>query len=85
MEQIRNNKVGLIRVGRHSGFEAVSIKGSKVKIKTKNGYDMRDASTTSWYCSFSDSGEPKNTNNVLPCGWVILKKMSREYENIFVV
>ncbi|ADR19517.1 type III-A CRISPR-associated RAMP protein Csm5 [Calditerrivibrio nitroreducens] len=74
LEQIRNNKVGLIRVGRHSGFEAVSIKGSKVKIKTKNGYDMRDASTTSWYCSFSDSGEPKNTNNVLPCGWMILKK-----------
>lgn len=72
--EIKENKVGLLRVGRHSGAEAVTIEGREIEIKTKDGYRKDTKSTTTWYFSSEDPKVLNSLDKLLPCGWVIVKK-----------
>jgi CRISPR-associated protein Csm5 len=75
---IFNGKFGndafLIRLGRHSGAEAVTIEGNR-NIKIMQGRDKspeyRDHATTLWLAS--DSPRPQNNNGLLPFGWAVLE------------
>ncbi len=63
----------LIRLGRHSGAEAVTIEGNRF-IKIMQGRDKAprylDSATTVWLAS--DEPRPKNTSNLFPFGWAVL-------------
>ena len=63
----------LIRLGRHSGAEAVTIEGNRIiKIKGRgNEFSYKDHATTLWLAS--DEPRPKNTANLLPFGWAVLE------------
>ncbi|MFN3481252.1 MAG: type III-A CRISPR-associated RAMP protein Csm5, partial [Thermodesulfovibrionales bacterium] len=68
----------LIRIGRHSGAEAVTIEGNrKIAImigRDKEGkmrYEYKDHSTTLWLAS--DSPRPQNNNGLLPFGWAVIE------------
>lgn len=74
LEQIEKNEIGLIRVGRHSGAEAVTIEGRKIKIRTRTGYRDENSSTTSWYFSPEDAGKINSMETVSPCGWAVIKR-----------
>ncbi len=64
----------VIRIGRHSGAEAVTIEGNR-KIKIKQGknrsYLTGDHATTIWFAS--DTPKPKNNNSLTPFGWAMLE------------
>ncbi len=64
----------LIRMGRHSGAEAVTIEGNR-NIKIMQGKDKqpeyRDHATTLWLAS--DEPKPTNNNSLLPFGWAMLE------------
>lgn len=64
----------LIRIGRHSGAEAVTIEGNRY-IKIMQGRDRPsiylDHATTMWLAS--DSPKPANNNGLLPFGWAVIE------------
>jgi CRISPR-associated protein Csm5 len=64
----------LIRLGRHSGAEAVTIEGNR-NIKIMQGRNRTpkyfEHSTTIWLAS--DEPRPATTNNLFPFGWAILE------------
>lgn len=63
----------LIRLGRHSGAEAVTIEGNR-NIKIMQGGDKKiylDHATTFWLAS--DTPRPNNNNGLLPFGWAVLE------------
>lgn len=64
----------LIRLGRHSGAEAVTIEGNR-NIKIMQGRNRTpkyfEHSTTIWLAS--DEPRPATTNNLLAFGWAILE------------
>ncbi|MCS7214790.1 MAG: type III-A CRISPR-associated RAMP protein Csm5 [Thermodesulfovibrio sp.] len=64
----------LIRIGRHSGAEAVTIEGNR-HIKIMQGRDRPplylDRATTFWLAS--DSPKPKTNNGLLPFGWAVIE------------
>lgn len=66
--------VFLIRLGRHSGAEAVTIEGNR-DIKIMQGRDKQpkslNHSTTIWLAS--DSPKPQNNNDLIPFGWAALE------------
>jgi len=75
-----NKTAFIIRIGRHSGAEAITIEGNRrIKImqgKNKEGqmqYEYKSSSTTIWLASES----PKQESNagLLPFGWAILEKV----------
>lgn len=80
---IRANKVMLIRIGKHSGAESITIKNARsIKIMGKNGgqTEYRDAPTTYWL--YTESRKP---NNTMPFGWALIS-FDNEYlpsSNIF--
>ena len=62
----------LLRVGRHSGAESVTLEGvRKIKIKSpKSNQDQdKDKATTWWLASTSS----KTNNNTRPFGWVLVE------------
>lgn len=71
-----NKTAFLIRLGRHSGAEAVTIEGNRY-IKIMQGRDKPlkylDHATTLWLAS--DSPKPQNNNGLLPFGWAVLEVM----------
>lgn len=66
--------VFLIRLGRHSGAEAVTIEGNR-NIKIMQGKDKKpkydDQATTLWLAS--EEPRPTNNNGLLPFGWAALE------------
>jgi CRISPR-associated protein Csm5 len=66
--------VFLIRLGRHSGAEAVTIEGNR-NIKIMQGRDKQpkflNHATTLWLAS--DSPKPQNNNDLIPFGWAVLE------------
>ncbi|HEB76853.1 MAG TPA: type III-A CRISPR-associated RAMP protein Csm5 [Nitrospirae bacterium] len=68
------NTAFLIRLGRHSGAEAVTIEGNRY-IKIMQGRDKSDLhknhATTFWLAS--DSPKPANNNGLIPLGWAVLE------------
>lgn len=63
----------LIRLGRHSGAEAVTIEGNRsIKIKGKdNDFSYKDHATTLWLAA--DNPKPENNNGLLPFGWAVME------------
>jgi CRISPR-associated protein Csm5 len=64
----------LIRLGRHSGAEAVTIEGNRnIKIMQKEGDPPKylDHATTLWLAS--DSPRPQSNNGLIPFGWAVLE------------
>lgn len=75
LNDIKDNKIALLRIGMHSGAEAVTIEGRKIDIKKKKDTVVQGLPTTTWY--FSKKSKPKNKDDLkemFPCGWVILKR-----------
>ncbi|RLA08821.1 MAG: hypothetical protein DRQ51_01340 [Gammaproteobacteria bacterium] len=73
-EQIKNNQAFLIRIGRHSGAESVTLNGAragKIKIQTPKEMDdiMADKPTTIWLAS----DQAKNNYNLIPFGWALVQ------------
>ena len=65
----------LIRIGRHSGAEAVTIEGNR-NIKIMQGYReppkySRYGSTTIWLAS--ETARPTANNGLTPFGWAVLE------------
>lgn len=71
-----NKTVFIIRIGRHSGAEAVTIEGNRyIYIKHKNKRPKYlDHSTTIWLAS--ESLKLKNNTELLPFGWAALEEVS---------
>lgn len=68
----------LVRIGRHSGAEAVTIEGNRLirimRGKNKEGrmqYEYKSYSTTIWLAS--ESPRPKSNVGLLPFGWAVLE------------
>ena len=70
-ERINSNRAFLLRVGRHSGAESVTLDGvRKIKImKGNRSPDFLEQSTTWWLAS----DEMDSTTNLLPFGWVLVE------------
>ena len=66
-------KAFLIRIGRHSGAEAVTIEGNRnIKIMLgKGSHKYEDHSTTIWLSS--DKADPGNNKSLFPFGWAVLE------------
>lgn len=67
----------LVRIGRHSGAEAVTIEGNRyIKIMQAKGQPPKflDHSTTIWLAS--EESKPKNNNGLLPFGWAMLEVLN---------
>lgn len=66
--------VFLVRIGRHSGAEAVTIEGNR-HIKIMQGRNEKpkylDHATTFWLAA--DESKPKNNNGLLPFGWAVME------------
>ncbi|MFQ5455843.1 MAG: type III-A CRISPR-associated RAMP protein Csm5 [Nitrospirota bacterium] len=72
----------LIRIGRHSGVEAVTIEGNRyIKIMQGKGNSPKylDHATTLWLAS--SASKPNSNQNLLPFGWAKISVISEdEYE-----
>ncbi len=60
----------LIRLGKHSGAEAVTIERyRKIKVRTSRGFEEKTAPTTIWLAST----DPKGNSALRPFGWAVLE------------
>ncbi|OQX24782.1 MAG: type III-A CRISPR-associated RAMP protein Csm5 [Desulfobacteraceae bacterium IS3] len=74
----------LIRIGRHSGAESITIDGHRhIKITGKRGEVPKylDHATTLWL--ISEMPNPRDISNLKPMGWVELDKLTSESEDKF--
>ncbi|GAB6183883.1 type III-A CRISPR-associated RAMP protein Csm5 [Thermodesulfovibrio hydrogeniphilus] len=63
----------LIRLGKHSGAEAVTIEGyRKIRVRTNRGSEEKTAPTTLWLAST----DPKGNSTLGPFGWAVLEVMN---------
>lgn len=68
-------KYFLIRVGKHSGAEAVTWEGlRKIRVRTRNGFQRMDSATTIWLAS--EEQRPSSIENTKPFGWVMLEVLN---------
>lgn len=73
----------VMRVGRHSGCESVTIDGHRnIRIKKKNNFVFSDKATTFWFAS--ETSKPDNPG-IKPFGWAELGEindgLANEYNN----
>ncbi|MCX8023443.1 MAG: type III-A CRISPR-associated RAMP protein Csm5 [Syntrophorhabdaceae bacterium] len=69
-----NENCSLVRLGRHSGAEAVTIEGNRsIKIMQGRGKSSKylDHSTTIWLAS--ETPRPTTNNGLIPFGWAVLE------------
>jgi len=75
----------LIRIGRHSGAEAVTIEGNRlIKIMQKKGDPpkySKDGATTIWLAS--ETSKPTSNNGLIPFGWALLEIIPLDVKNIY--
>jgi CRISPR-associated protein Csm5 len=73
-----NKSAFIIRIGRHSGAEAVTIEGNR-NIKIMQGKNKKPKylpySTTIWLAS--EESNPKNNNMLVPFGWAVMEVLER--------
>lgn len=81
----KKDNMYLVRIGRHSGAEAVTIQGHRsIKIKIKEGKDeYRDHTTTFWFTS--DIPRPADNNNLKPFGWAMIEVLEDGVNSIYTV
>lgn len=73
-EKIKKGNAFLLRVGRHSGAEAVTVTGARkgnIKIMKGKGQqpEFADAPKTLWLAA----NDPKQRTNLLPFGWLLVE------------
>lgn len=64
----------MLRIGRHSGAEAVTIEGNRhIKIMRGKGQQPKylDHTTTIWLAS--ETSKPNTNNGLLPFGWAVME------------
>jgi CRISPR-associated protein Csm5 len=75
----------LIRIGRHSGAEAVTIEGNRlITIMQKKGDPpkySKDGATTLWLAS--ETSKPTSNNGLIPFGWALLEIIPFDVKNIY--
>lgn len=74
IESRLNKNMFLIRVGRHSGAEAITIEGKReIKIMQRRGSKPKifDHSTTLWLAS--EENNPSKNDSLLPFGWAVVE------------
>ncbi len=80
IEQFKNElkiKYFLIRIGKHSGAEAVTIESvRKIKIRTAKGSIWDKTPTTIWLAS--QNKKPANLSQAIPFGWVMLEVVNAD-------
>lgn len=67
----------LVRIGRHSGAESVTIEGNRnIKIMQGKGQRPKDSdqATTIWLAS--EESKPGNNNSLIPFGWTIMEVLT---------
>lgn len=67
----------LLRIGRHSGVESVTIEGNRhIKIMQGSGESPKylDHATTIWLAS--ESSKPTTNNGLVPFGWAVMETLS---------
>jgi len=70
-------KFFLIRLGKHSGAEAVTIEGvRKIKVKTAEGPKILPSSTTIWLAS--EERKPSNLSRVKSFGWAMIEVLNAD-------
>ncbi|MGC9027518.1 MAG: type III-A CRISPR-associated RAMP protein Csm5 [bacterium] len=74
------NKCYIVRLGQHSGAEAVTIKGYRnIKITKGRSYnEYKDSPTTIWLASDKKKPEPNLNNQITdltPFGWAVIEIM----------
>ena len=70
-------KFFLIRLGKHSGAEAVTIEGVRnIRVRTKEGFKNQDSPTTIWLAS--EEKRPSSLSRAIPFGWVMLEVVNAD-------
>jgi len=70
-------KFFLIRLGKHSGAEAVTIEGVRnIRVRTKEGFKNQDSPTTIWLAS--EEKKLSNLSRAIPFGWVMLEVVNAD-------
>lgn len=68
-------KFFLIRVGKHSGAEAVTWEGlRKIKVRTSRGTQKMSSATTIWLAS--EERKPATLKEAKPFGWIMLEVLN---------
>jgi len=73
----------VVRIGRHSGAEAVTIEENRlIKIMQGRGKQDRflDHATTVWLAS--DTSKPVSNNGLQPFGWIVLEETEKSFDEI---
>ena len=73
----------IIRIGRHSGAESVTIEGNRhIKImKARREFEFSDHATTLWLAS--ETSKPTSNNGIIPFGWALLEIIPFDIKNIY--
>jgi len=70
-------KFFLIRLGKHSGAEAVTIEGVRnIRVRTKEGFKNQDSPTTIWLAS--EEKKLSNLSRAISFGWVMLEVVNAD-------
>lgn len=70
--KMQNGEAFLLRVGRHSGAESVTLRGVRsIKIMKGNGQQHENAETTKTFWLAAD--EKDQSQNLLPFGWLLVE------------
>jgi len=78
-ETHRVKDIKLIRVGRHSGAESVTIeKYRDIKIKLNRGHTFKDHATTLWFAS--EARKPDHNKFLSPFGWAVMSPLTLDME-----
>ncbi|MBE0426425.1 MAG: type III-A CRISPR-associated RAMP protein Csm5 [Nitrospirae bacterium] len=66
----------LIRVGKHSGAESVTIEGNRqILVRGPRGSkEIKDHATTIWLAS--EQAKPENNNGLFPFGWAVMEVLN---------
>lgn len=78
----------IVRLGRHSGAEAVTIEGNRsIKIMQRRGDQPKflDHATTIWLASEKSKPKPEDNSMLLPFGWASLETVPFDIKNIYPV
>jgi CRISPR-associated protein Csm5 len=74
----------LLRIGRHSGAESVTIDGQRqILIRQERGKNLTlEQATTFWLAS--ESRKPKTKQQLLPYGWAVLAPLANDLSDHFL-
>jgi CRISPR-associated protein Csm5 len=68
----------LIRLGKHSGAEAVTIEGNRqITVRGPRGNrEIKNHATTIWFAS--ETSKPESNKGLLPFGWAVMEVVKEQ-------